>query len=36
VDGERKPSSYRVKNWRYLGVSQNLTDAPCDHLGLKG
>jgi site-specific recombinase XerD len=21
---------------RYLGVSQNLTDAPCDHLGLKG
>jgi integrase len=21
---------------RYLGVQQNLTDAPCDHLGLKG
>ncbi|MCX5990847.1 MAG: tyrosine-type recombinase/integrase [Chloroflexi bacterium] len=21
---------------RYLGVSQNLTDAPCDHLGLMG
>ncbi len=21
---------------RYLGVSQDLTDAPCDHLGLKG
>jgi integrase len=21
---------------RYLGVEQNLTDAPCDHLGLRG
>jgi hypothetical protein len=20
---------------RYLGVSQDLTDAPCDHLGIK-
>jgi integrase len=21
---------------RYLGVAQNLTDAPCDHLGIRG
>ena len=41
LQGTAGLTSFGIENrsfWRerYLGVQQNLTDAPCDHLGLKG